>query len=81
MKSSYAMSTSAQAGFQASSTSLSVHSFGDMPWACALRITFSPCSSVPVRYHLRSPRWACQRVRTSPATVVYALPMCGAAVT
>ena len=40
------------------------------PFASAVRMTFWPCSSVPVRYQTRSPRCRCQRVRTSPATVV-----------
>ena len=30
-----------------------------------VRSTFSPCSSVPVRNQTSSPRWRCQRVRTS----------------
>ncbi|MNI88190.1 hypothetical protein D3C73_1454620 [compost metagenome] len=49
--------------------------------ASAVRMTFCPCSSVPVRNQTGSWRWRCQRVTTSAATVVYACPMCGASFT
>jgi hypothetical protein len=81
MKSSLAASIVSSTGSQASRTSLSVHSCGLTPLAWAVRSSFSPCSSVPVRNHTLSPRCRCQRVSTSPAVVVYALPMWGASFT
>ncbi len=49
MKSSFDASMVCSTGFQAVSTSRSAHSCGVTPLACAVRSTFSPCSSVPVR--------------------------------
>ena len=52
----------------------SASSWGSTPWARAASATGSPCSSVPVRKNVSSPRWRMWRASTSAAIVVYACP-------
>ena len=59
----------------------SASSCGVTPSRSAASATGSPCSSVPVRKNTSSPRWRMCRARTSAASVVYACPRCGAALT
>jgi hypothetical protein len=70
MKSSLAALIVFNTGNQASLTNLSAQSWGLKLLLSAVLCTFVPCSSVPVRNQTFSPRWRCQRVKTSPAVVV-----------
>jgi hypothetical protein len=81
MKSSLLASTTASTGCHSVSTSRSAHSRGETPLSSAAVSTFCPCSSVPVRNQVGCCRCRCQRAIMSAATVVYALPMEGGAVT
>ncbi len=59
----------------------SASSRGGMPSRSATSATGSPCSSVPVRKNVSSPRWRMWRASTSAAIVVYAWPRWGCAFT
>ncbi len=69
------------ASFRNTPDTRSQNSFGESPSAAALRATFEPCSSVPVRKKTSSPRCRWWRATTSAASVVYAWPRWGFALT
>ena len=59
----------------------STSSSGEIPSFAAATSIGSPCSSVPVRKNTSSPRCRWCRARMSAASVEYACPRCGSALT